>query len=235
LVPPFVWQIQTSHAAAWLVRAPVHSLVELLLRKRRQQQPQALKLFRVQNPAEQLIEVFDRNQLALRHIAQVRPGRQIHRRRKLRQKTVGNVEVQIEACKVALLLLIQLVDLRLREHHAALRVIGVRQRKKSLREDSPFADHVGVHIIQLRPGHPRRQLHPHALLHGLGTVHHHTPRRTITQVVAFIQKVHLPFHDPRFRGNHATMNRCKRLRIDHRHVTVGNLRRRLSRRPRSLS
>ena len=50
---------------------------------------------------EQLEEVVDRDQLALRHVAQVGPRRQEDRRRKLRQQVVGQVEVEVEARQVA--------------------------------------------------------------------------------------------------------------------------------------
>jgi hypothetical protein len=43
-------------------------LFELPLRKRSQQQPQAFQLLWVQDSAEDVINVLDRNQLALRNI-----------------------------------------------------------------------------------------------------------------------------------------------------------------------
>ena len=40
--------IETGDAAAWLHRAAIVGLIELLLRKRRQEQPQAFQLLRIE-------------------------------------------------------------------------------------------------------------------------------------------------------------------------------------------
>ena len=48
--------------------------VELLLRKRRDQQPQAFELLGIEDVLEQPLEVVERHQLALRDVAEVGPG-----------------------------------------------------------------------------------------------------------------------------------------------------------------
>src|SRR5450759_5397586 len=81
--------VEAGHTAARLFRAPVLGLVELLLRKRRHQQAQALELFGIQYPVEQLIVVHDRHELALRDVTEIRSRRQVDGRRKLRQQAVS--------------------------------------------------------------------------------------------------------------------------------------------------
>ena len=48
-------------------------------------------------PFEQLEEVVDRDQLALRDVAEVGAGGEEDRRRELGQEMIGDVEVEIEA------------------------------------------------------------------------------------------------------------------------------------------
>src|SRR2546430_13187341 len=54
-------------ATTWAHRAPVLSSVELLLRERRDQQPQAFELFRIQYTVEQVVKVVKGHQLTLGH------------------------------------------------------------------------------------------------------------------------------------------------------------------------
>ena len=88
---------KTHHTATRTLRAAVFGLVELLLRERGHQQPQALQLLGVEDAVEQLVEVGDGHQLALRHIAQVGPGGQKHGRRELGQEVVRQIEIEVEA------------------------------------------------------------------------------------------------------------------------------------------
>src|ERR1700761_8238114 len=76
--------VKAGYATAGFFRTAVIGLIELLLRKRRQQQPQSFKLLRVQDPVEERVVVVHRDQLALRDIAEIRASGQIDRRRKLR-------------------------------------------------------------------------------------------------------------------------------------------------------
>src|ERR1700730_16320686 len=83
--------IEAGHAPARLLRAAILGLVELLLRKRRQQKTQALELLRIHDAVEQLVIIFDGDELALRDVAEVRTLIEIYRRRELGEKVIGNV------------------------------------------------------------------------------------------------------------------------------------------------
>ena len=97
LVWPLAWQSKQATPRLGLLGAPVLGLVELLLGERRDQQPQALELLRVQDAVEELEEVVDRDELALGDVAQVGARGEEDRRRELGQEVVRQVEVEIEA------------------------------------------------------------------------------------------------------------------------------------------
>ena len=65
---------ETDHTTTRAFGAAIFGVVELLLRERRHQQPQALKLLGIEDTVEELEEVVKRHQLALRDIAEVGPG-----------------------------------------------------------------------------------------------------------------------------------------------------------------
>ena len=69
--------VETGDAAAGQRGTAVFGLIELLLRERRYQEAQAFELFRVQNAIEQFVVIHQGDYLALGHIAQVGPGRQV--------------------------------------------------------------------------------------------------------------------------------------------------------------
>ena len=70
-------------------RAAIVRGVELRLRERRQEQPQSFELLGIQDLAEQLVEVRERDELALRHVAEIGPRGQEDRRGKLGQQVIG--------------------------------------------------------------------------------------------------------------------------------------------------
>ena len=107
--------IEAGDAAARMLAAAILRLVELLLRKRRQQQAEAFDLLRVEQAVKELIVVVDRDQLPLRDVTQIGTRGQEHGRWKFGQEMVWNIAVQVEACKIALLLLVDLIDFELRE------------------------------------------------------------------------------------------------------------------------
>ena len=123
--------IEASHAEARSIRAAIVDQVELLLGKWGQQQAQPVELLRVQDALEELVEVIRRDQLALRHVAEIRSRGQEDWRRKLGQKVIGKVELEIEAVQITARLAQDLVDVKLREQHAALGLLRVRQREKA--------------------------------------------------------------------------------------------------------
>jgi hypothetical protein len=71
--------IETRHAQAGPIGAPVLGCIELLLRKLRQQESQALQLLRVDNAIEDLVVVVDRDQPTLGYITQIRARGQVDR------------------------------------------------------------------------------------------------------------------------------------------------------------
>ena len=98
---PLAWQSKQATPRLALLGAAVVGLVELLLRERRHQQAQALELLRIEDAVEELEEVVDGDELALRDVAEVGPRGQEDRRRKLGQEMVGQIEVEVEAGEVA--------------------------------------------------------------------------------------------------------------------------------------
>ena len=78
-----------------------------------------------------------------------RSGRVVRKigRRELGQEVLGQVEVEVEPLEPR-----ELLDLHLREEHAARFVVGVRQRQEALGEQASVADLVGRHR---RPASPR--------------------------------------------------------------------------------
>ena len=120
--------VEAGHALVGGEGATVLGGVELRLGKRRDEEPQALELLGVEHVLEELVEVGQRHELALRHVTQVRPRGQVDRRRKLREQVLRQIEIEVEPREVAPGLALGLVDERLREHHAARFVMRVRQR-----------------------------------------------------------------------------------------------------------
>ena len=188
LVWPLAWQSKQATPRLGFHAAPVLGRVELLLRERRDQQPQPFELLRVQDAVEQLVVVVDRDELALRDVAEVGPRGQVDRRRKLGQEVVGQVEVEIEAGQVAVFLLLDLVDVELREKHAAFGMVRVGQRHETVGKDSLLANAFGSHLGQLVPGHSSLQFDAHATLDRFAARHRYSWGRTVAQIVSFFQE-----------------------------------------------
>jgi len=210
--------VEAGDAAARLLRAAILGLVELLLRKRRQQQAQTLDLLGIEDAVEQLVVIVDGDQLALRDVTQVGPRGQEHRWGEFGQEMVGNVELEVEAGEIASLLLLDFLDLELREHHAAFRMIGMGQRIKSRREEVPVANFRRTHARQLIPGRSRRQLDPHAFLQRLAARHGGARRGAVGEVIAFGQQISLALLDRRLRRLHARHDRRECLLDVDRHI-----------------
>src|SRR5690606_13327265 len=96
--------VEAGHPEMRPLAAPVVRHVELLLRERRHEEPEALELLRIEDPVEELEEVLRGDELPLRDVAELGARRQVDRRRKLGQEVLGKVEVDVEAAEVALLL-----------------------------------------------------------------------------------------------------------------------------------
>ena len=201
--------VETRDAAMRFLRAPVAGHVELLLRKRREQQAQAVELLRIQDAVEKIHEIVDRHALALRHIAEVGPRGEKDGRGKFRQEMIGQIEVEIEARQVALLLFLQLLDLELRKEHAAFGMIRMRQREESRGPNILFADLLRRHFRELFPCDALGQSNPHALLHRLFPRHRHAGRRIVAQVVAFGEQIVVLLFNPRLLRLHPLHRRLE--------------------------
>src|SRR5258708_13254785 len=115
--------IEAGDSATRLHGTTIVRLIELLLRKWSEQQPQPFDLFRIQNSVKEIIVIVDRDQFSLGNVAEVRPCGQINCGRELGKKVFWNVEVEIEAGKVTLLLFQQLLNLQVRENHSSLSLL----------------------------------------------------------------------------------------------------------------
>ena len=146
---PLAWQSKQATPELRLEAAAVVGRVELLLRERRHQQPQSFELLGIEDVLEQLVEVVERHELALRDVAQIGPRREVDRRRELGQQVLRQIEVEIEARQVAVGLLLRLVDQRLGEDHAARFVMRVRQRVEAGRPEIALLDLVRRHAASL--------------------------------------------------------------------------------------
>src|SRR5712692_11940215 len=132
--------IKAGDSAARLHRTTIVRLVELLLRKGSEQQPQPFDLLRIQNSVKQIIEIVDRDQFSLGNVAEVRARGQINCGRELRKEVFWKVEVEIEPGEVTLLLFQQFLDFEVWENHSPFRMVSVWQRLKPLREQVPVAN-----------------------------------------------------------------------------------------------
>jgi hypothetical protein len=81
--------IETSDSIALLGDLPILGLIELFLRKRREQQAQSFDLHGRENADGLRVVVADRQQLTAADVAEIRPILQKDRRRKLRRQMAG--------------------------------------------------------------------------------------------------------------------------------------------------
>ncbi len=82
---PIDMAVEACNTPAGKLGTTVIGLVKLLLGKRCNKQPETLYLLGIQNSIEQFKVIHNGDDFPLRHIAKIRPGRQIDGRRKLRQ------------------------------------------------------------------------------------------------------------------------------------------------------
>ena len=162
--------------------------IELLLWKGRQQQAQPFQLSRRKNAVEQPVKIGERDQLALRYVAQIGALCQEHGRRKFGQEVVRQIEINVEPLQVSPVLLLDRVDQEVRKDKAALLVLGVRQRIEPLRIEVLVADLVRGHRRQPLPGHAGRQFDADALLNGFCPVHRDTLGGAVAQIVTLVEQ-----------------------------------------------
>ena len=210
--------LEARDTQARLRRAPIFRRVELLLRERGDQEPQPVELLRIEDAVEELVVIVGRDELSLGDVAEVRARGQVDRGRKLRQEMVGQVKVEIEPCQVSLCLLLDLIDVELREEHTALGVIGVRQRHEALREEVLLVNFLRCHLAERLPRDAPLQLDAGTGLDRLAARHDDAPVRPIAQVVAHLEQFLLAAHDVGLGPFHALHGGLKRLLDDHRPV-----------------
>src|SRR5260370_28198643 len=86
----------------------------------------------MENAVKQIEIVLDGDELALRDVTEVGALIEVDRRRKFRQKMIGDVVIDVETREIASFLPFDLVDQEMRKYEAAFRMLGVRQRIESL-------------------------------------------------------------------------------------------------------
>src|SRR6202035_5656489 len=111
--------IKAGGTLAGKLCAAILGRVELLLWKGCQQQAQPLQLPGRKNAIEELIVIGQRDQLALRDIAQIGTLCQIDGRRKLGQKMIRQIEINVEPLEVSPVLLLDRVDQEVGKDEAA--------------------------------------------------------------------------------------------------------------------
>src|SRR5688572_22138116 len=102
--------VETSHAVALLRYFSILGLVELLLRKGREQQAQPFDLHGRENSHDLCVVVSDRQQLSAADVAEISPVDEENGRRKLRRQVVWQVEVDVEPLQIATLGASDLID-----------------------------------------------------------------------------------------------------------------------------
>jgi len=86
--------IETGHTKALVFALAVLGLIELLLRKWRQQKLHSFELNRRHKSDHQLVVIFE--QLAMRHVTELRMRRQEDGRRKFRSERIRKIEMMSE-------------------------------------------------------------------------------------------------------------------------------------------
>src|SRR5262249_51962724 len=140
--------IETSDAfhAVWVRCFAIVGGVELLLRELGYEQPHALHVLCVEDSLKNILEILNGYDSALRNVAQIGPRGEEHGGRKFWQKVFRQVEVDVEAFEPR-----ELLDLMLREYHAAHGMIRMRQRQISLGEHALVLDFVRRNLGKFLP------------------------------------------------------------------------------------
>src|SRR5438552_14328340 len=121
--------------------------IELLLRKLRDQQAQAIKLHRGDEAPEDAVKVVGAHHFTLRDIYQLRMRRQKYRRRKFRQEAVGEVELHVDPVQPR-----ELLDLDLRKDHPSDFMLDMRKSVKPRGKHLLALDVLGLHLAEFVPG-----------------------------------------------------------------------------------
>ena len=132
-------------------------------------------LDRRENADHQLVIVLDRQQLPAGHIAQLGMGGEENGRREFRREAIRKIEIHIETPQVARFLLVDLVDLVVRENLSAGGLLDMRQRHEAGGRKPLLRGFRRGSWPRGCPRSRRGQFDPDAALHGLAAARHHDP------------------------------------------------------------
>src|SRR5882724_460959 len=163
--------VEARCTAAGFLGPAVLGLIVLLLRERCHQKAQTFNLLGRENAVEQLIIVFDRDELALRDVPEVSTLIEVHRRWKLRQEMFRDVVLDVETREVAVLLALDLIDQKVRKYETPFRMLRVGQRIEALGKEVLLANLFRSHGGETLPALSRRKLDSDSLLQRLAAVH----------------------------------------------------------------
>src|SRR4029077_6680654 len=97
------------------------------------------------------------------------------------------IELQVEAREITALLLLDLLDVKRREHHPAFGVVRMRKRKKSRRKRIRLPDLAGTHGLKCFPGHSVGKYDADPFLDRFTAGHRDRVGRTVDEVVPLIE------------------------------------------------
>ena len=157
------------------------------------EQPQAVELLRVEDALEELEEVVRRDELPLRDVAEILPGREEDGRRELGQEMVGQIEIEIEAREIAPGLTQDFLDVKVRKQHAAFGLLRMRERHEAARENVPLADVFGREAREVFPGEPVLKTHANAPLNGFAA-RHRDRAGVVAKIVTRLEERELALH-----------------------------------------
>jgi hypothetical protein len=106
----------------------------------------------------------------------------------------------------------------MRKHHAAFRVVGVRQRQEAAREEILVADLVRARRRQRIPAGPRRQFDADAALHRLAARHRDALRQAVGEIITLAKDIAVFLLDLRLGRDHARHDRGEGFHDVDRHV-----------------
>src|SRR5436190_5016556 len=220
--------IKAADSARGTLGAAIVGLIELLLHKRRNQEPHPFEILRIKDVVKDLEEIVDRDELAFRDITQVGSCGEENRGGKLGQEMIGEIKIEIKAGKIPLLLFFDFLDVKFREEHSAFRMIRMGERQETGGPRIFLTDLVGRHFSERLPCHSGGELRPYALLDRFTAEHRHAGRRFVRQIVPFREQVLMLLFDRGFLPLHPFHHGFEIFLGNHRHVAGGNGSRRCS-------
>jgi hypothetical protein len=105
---------------------------------------------------------------------------------------VRQVEIEIEPSQIAVFLLLDFIDVKFREDHSSLFMLGMRQGQEALGPETLLFDFIGRHLGQVFPAFPLGQFHADTALQRFALGHLGVFGRVVAQIVSLLQQIHLP-------------------------------------------